>query len=74
MLYIIVHCCSLPQQEEDELGTQVSELKSKRDECVKKVNEIKSSKIEIDQQLDKCEGVIKENKVKISHAKKQVRV
>lgn len=52
----------------------MAELKSEREVCVKEENKIKSSKIEIDQELDKCEGVIKESKAKISHAKKQVRV
>lgn len=60
------------QEEDEELSKQMTELKSERDACVKEENKIKSSKIEIDQELDKCEGVIKENKAKISHAKKQV--
>lgn len=60
------------QQEELELQEEVSELKSQHEEFIKKENKIKSSKIEIDQELEKYEGVIKENKAKMSHWKKQV--
>lgn len=50
----------------------MAELKAERDVCLKKENKIKSSKIEIDQELEKYEGVIKENKSKLSLSKKQV--
>lgn len=50
----------------------MAELKSERDVCLKKENKIRSSKIEIDQELEKYEGVIKENKAKLSLSKKQV--
>lgn len=59
-------------QEELELQEEVSELKSQHEEFIKKENKIKSSKIEIDQELEKYEGVIKENKAKMSHWKKQL--
>ena len=52
----------------------MAELKAERDKCAKEENKIKSAKIEIDQELDKYEEVIKENKSKASHAKKQVGV
>lgn len=50
----------------------MAELKAERDVCLKEENKIKSSKIEIDQELEKYEGVIKENKSKLSLSKKQV--
>lgn len=50
----------------------MAELKAERDVCLKKENKIRSSKIEIDQELEKYEGVIKENKSKLSLSKKQV--
>lgn len=40
---------------------------------MKKENKIKASKIEVDQELERYTGIIKENKAKISHWKKQVR-
>lgn len=63
---------ALLQQEAEELGDQMTELKSERDVCLKEENKIKSSKIEIDQELEKYDGIIKENKAKLSLSKKQV--
>ncbi|XP_042209674.1 structural maintenance of chromosomes protein 4-like [Homarus americanus] len=58
--------------EELELGEKVGELKAEHEVYVRKENKIKSSKIEIDQELDRYEGIIKENKAKMSHWKKQL--
>ncbi|KAK8749380.1 hypothetical protein OTU49_015814 [Cherax quadricarinatus] len=54
-----------------ELGERVTKLKAEHEVFVKKENAIKSSKIEIDQELEKYDGIIKENKAKMSHWKKQ---
>ncbi|XP_068201013.1 structural maintenance of chromosomes protein 4 [Palaemon carinicauda] len=57
-------------QEELELSEQLTELKAAHEEIVKKENKIKASRIEIDQELEKYDGIIKENKSKMSHWKK----
>ncbi|KAF2348276.1 RecF/RecN/SMC N-terminal [Trinorchestia longiramus] len=58
--------------EEDELLDQISALKAEHDEIVKKENKIKASKIEIDQEIEKYDGIIKESKSKISHWKRKL--
>lgn len=64
-----------PQQvQESELEEKVGEVKAVHEEYVKEEKEIRASKIDIDQQLEKYDGIIKENKSKISHWKKQVSV
>nr|XP_045624012.1 structural maintenance of chromosomes protein 4-like [Procambarus clarkii] len=55
-----------------EFEEKVGELKAEHEVFVKKENKIKSSKIEIDQELEKYEGIIKENKAKMSHWSKQL--
>ncbi|XP_066938729.1 structural maintenance of chromosomes protein 4 [Macrobrachium rosenbergii] len=57
-------------QEELELSEQLTELKAEHEEIVKKENKIKASRIEIDQELEKYDGIIKENKAKMAHWKK----
>lgn len=66
-------CCRHLQQKELELSEKMDELKEQHEVYVKKENKIKASKIEVDQELERYTGIIKENKAKMSHWKKQVR-
>lgn len=66
-------CFLLLQQKELELSEKMDELKAEHEEFVKEENKIKASKIEVDQELERYTGIIKENKAKMSHWKKQVR-
>lgn len=59
-------------KEEEERGEKVAEIKSEYEEFVTEENKIKASKIEIDQELEKYENIIKENKSKASHWKRQM--
>lgn len=54
------------------MENRMGEVKAELDVLVKEDKEIRASKIDIDQQLEKYEGIIKENKNKISCWKKQV--
>lgn len=66
-------CCFHLQQKELDLSEKMDELKAEHEVFVKKENKIKASKIEVDQELERYTGIIKENKGKMSHWKKQVR-
>ncbi|CAL4126837.1 unnamed protein product [Meganyctiphanes norvegica] len=57
---------------EEERSEKVAEIKSEYEEIVSEENKIKASKIEIDQELEKYENIIKENKSKASHWKRQM--
>uniref|UniRef100_A0A2P2HWI0 Structural maintenance of chromosomes protein n=1 Tax=Hirondellea gigas TaxID=1518452 RepID=A0A2P2HWI0_9CRUS len=59
-------------QEEDEVKEKIGELKAEHDKIMKHENKIKASKIEIDQEIEKFDGIIKENKSKIGHWKKKL--
>lgn len=50
----------------------ISALKADHDDIVKKQNKIKSSKIEVDQEIEKYDGIINENKARISTLRKKV--
>ena len=60
------------QEKEDEIKDKLGELKGEHDEIIKQENTIKASKIEIDQEIEKHDDIIKENKAKMSHWKKKV--
>lgn len=60
------------QQEELDLGEQVSEMKIEYEAFVKEENRIKATKIEIDQEIEKYDGIVKDQKAKMSHWKKKV--
>lgn len=59
-------------QEELDLGEQVTELKTEYEKFVKAENKIKATKIEIDQEIEKYDGIIKDQKAKMSHWKKKL--
>lgn len=59
-------------EKEDELKDKIGVFKGEHDLIVKKENKIKASKIEIDQEIEKCDTIIKESKAKISHWKKKL--
>lgn len=59
-------------KEEEERSEKVAEIKGEYEELVVEENKIKASKIEIDQELEKYESIIKENKSKASHWKRQM--
>ena len=59
-------------EQEDKLKDNIGELKAEHDVIVKKENKIKASKIEIDQELEKFDGIVKENKAKYNHWKKKL--
>ena len=61
------------QDKESSLKEKLAALKAEYDEFVKEENGIKASKIEVDQEIEKYDGFIKESKAKISHWKKKVR-
>ncbi|XP_076044466.1 structural maintenance of chromosomes 4-like protein gluon [Oratosquilla oratoria] len=60
-------------EDEEEMNEAVVIIKAKHENYVKKENVIKSSKIERDQELEKYEGIVKENKGRISHWKKEMK-
>ena len=55
------------------LEEEVVELKTKHEELIAKENKIKSSKIEFDQEMEKFDSIIKENKQKMNLWKKEVK-
>ncbi|KAK7075166.1 Structural maintenance of chromosomes protein 4 [Halocaridina rubra] len=59
-------------QEEIDLEEQVTELRGQHDEIVQEENKIKASRIEIDHELEKYDGIIKENKSKIHQYKREI--
>ncbi|KAK3856062.1 hypothetical protein Pcinc_037572 [Petrolisthes cinctipes] len=68
----ILNQCQAATQKEQELMENLDELKAEHEVFVKKQNKIKASKIEVDQELERYTGIIKENKTKMSHWKKQL--
>ncbi|XP_043229658.1 structural maintenance of chromosomes protein 4-like isoform X2 [Amphibalanus amphitrite] len=55
-----------------EMDQQLSALKEERDTAAADEDKVKASKIEIDQEMEKFDGVIKENKARAQHWKKQL--
>ncbi|XP_037088683.1 LOW QUALITY PROTEIN: structural maintenance of chromosomes protein 4-like [Pollicipes pollicipes] len=55
-----------------ELDQKLSALKEERDKVAADEDKIKSSKIEVDQEMEKYDGIIKENKSRAHHWKKQL--
>lgn len=60
------------QDQRTELDQKLSALKEERDAIGADEDKIKTEKIEIDQEIEKCEGVIRESKSRAHHWRKQV--
>merc|ERR1712142_804723 len=61
------------QDESKQLKEVISKLKAEADEIGKEENNLKSSRIEVDQQLQKWDDLIKDNSKKVSYWKREMK-
>ena len=57
----------MSQDKRKELDQRLSALKEERDTVAADEDKVKASKIEVDQEVEKFDGVIKENKSRAQH-------
>eukprot|EP00092_Neocalanus_flemingeri_P022265 GFUD01024145.1.p1 GENE.GFUD01024145.1~~GFUD01024145.1.p1 ORF type:complete len:1283 (-),score=468.97 GFUD01024145.1:142-3990(-) len=61
------------QETSKQLGEAIGKLKKEADEITKEENTLKSSRIEVDQQLQKWDDAIKDNSKKVSYWKREMK-
>ena len=61
------------QEESEKLQEEINKIKKEMDAISKEETELKSSRIEVDQQLQKWEDAIKDNSKKVSYWKREIK-
>merc|ERR1719210_570364 len=61
------------QEESEKLQEEINKIKKEMDAISKEETELKSSRIEVDQQLQKWEDAIKDNSKKVSFWKREMK-
>ena len=61
------------QEESEELQVEINKIKKEMDNISKEETELKSSRIEVDQQLQKWEDAVKDNSKKVSYWKREIK-
>ena len=61
------------QEESEQLQEEINKIKKEMDKISKEETELKSSRIEVDQQLQKWEDAVKDNSKKVSYWKREIK-